>query len=92
MLSIFPLASKTPKVIADDTITTWAPMTSFLGFSRSAKTPPHGPKISTGNALTATVKIEWSAEPVISNASQPRVMNWSHWAQLAKRLPVHRYL
>jgi hypothetical protein len=67
-------------------------MTSFLRSNRSAKTLPQGPKISKGSALTATVNIEWNAEPEISRASQPMVMNCSHWAQFANRLPVHRYL
>lgn len=75
MESIIPLANSTPKAKADETITTWMPMTSGLRSQRSAKTPPQGPKIKTGNARTATVKMEWSAEPVISKASHPMVMN-----------------
>ena len=78
MLSIFPLAIRTPKAMADATITNWMAITSFLRSHRSANTPPHGPKSKTGKALTATVNMEWSAEPLISRANQPIVMNWSH--------------
>ena len=45
-----------------------------------------------GNARTATAIMEWKAEPLIARASHPMVINWSHWAALAKRLPANRYL
>ena len=90
MLSIIPLANNTPKAKAAETMKNWMAMTNFLRSHRSANTPPHGPSSRTGSALTATVRMEWSAEPLTSKANQPMVMNWSHWAQLPNRLPVHR--
>jgi hypothetical protein len=34
--------------------------------------------------------MEWRADPLMSKAIQPTVMNWSHWAHSGNRFPVNR--
>ena len=63
---------------------------SFRRFIRSERMPAMGEDRRRKMPCVPVIEPIWAAEPVSSKTSQPRPMDWNHWAKLMQILPKNR--